>query len=269
MSRFRAVAFDLDDTLAESKARISNDIGDGIKRLLEKTQVCIISGGHVPQFEKQVLGALPADANLHGLHLMPTCGTRYLRFTEGHWIEQYSNDLTDDEKQRCMTAVENVSRSMGLWGDDAKVFGDRIEDRGSQITYSALGQLAPIERKRSWDPQGSRRLALRDALAELLPDLEVRVGGSTSIDITRRGIDKAYGIRALSRELQIPPDEIVFVGDRLSPGGNDFPVIAVGVRCVKVDGPGDTVRVIDELLSELDDPCPMSQLSVHPRARFG
>jgi len=38
-----------------------------------------------------------------------------------------------------------------------KICGELIEDRGSQITYSGLGQFAPLAEKVKWDPDFSKR----------------------------------------------------------------------------------------------------------------
>lgn len=105
-----------------------------------------------------------------------------------------------------------------------------------------------MDAKRAWDPDGSKRSALVAAVAPLLPDLEVRSGGSTSVDITRKGIDKAYGMQQLSRETGIELADMLFVGDRLDPEGNDYPVKALGVPCVATSGPEETIRIIDEFL---------------------
>src|SRR5690606_34806044 len=131
-----------------------------------------------------------ADAAvLDRFHLLPTCGTQYYRVTADGVRTVYAHALTDDEKQRALAAVEEEARRLGLW--EWETWGDILEDRGSQITFSALGQKAPVEAKMAWDPTGEKKNALRDAVAVRIPDLEVRSGGSTSVDITRRGIDKA------------------------------------------------------------------------------
>ncbi len=244
----RAVAFDLDDTLAVSKSRIDDRMADLLARLVQATDVCIISGGRFEQFESQVLQHLTADPQaLAALHLMPTCGTRYYRWVDGDWQLIYAEDLADEDKHRIVTVLEQGARDLDLWEDHA--WGDRIEDRGSQITFSALGQQAPPTEKYQWDPDNQKKQHLRAYAAERLPDLEVRVGGSTSVDVTRRGIDKAYGMRKLMQQLGIAADEILFVGDRLEPGGNDYPVRAVGVRCVEVTCWQDTADYVERLLA--------------------
>ena len=83
-----------------------------------------------------------------------------------------------------------------------------------------------------------------------LPELEVRSGGSTSVDITRAGIDKAYGMRKLAEHTGIPLEEMLFVGDRLDPEGNDYPVLALGVPCRAVAGWEETVKFLEQLLAD-------------------
>ncbi|MFK4760479.1 HAD-IIB family hydrolase [Microbacterium sp. ZW T5_45] len=245
------VAFDLDDTLAPSKSAIDPRIADLLRALLRRVDVAIISGGNEQQFRSQVVSRLgDADAaDLARLHLLPTCGTRYLRHDGVEFVPLYAHDLTDEEKTAALTALREEASRLGLW--EEKPWGDILEDRGSQITFSALGQKAPVDAKHDWDPTGAKRLALRDAVAARLPGLEVRAGGSTSIDITRAGIDKAYGMTELAERTGIPLASMLFYGDRLDEGGNDYPVLALGVPSVAVEGWEDTADKLDALLSTL------------------
>ncbi|AZN31039.1 HAD-IIB family hydrolase [Flaviflexus salsibiostraticola] len=241
------VAFDLDDTLAPSKSPMPPRMAEALVELLDCADVCIISGGNVTQFEKQVLDQLVAgESALEHLHLMPTCGTRYMRFQDGRWVTVYAHDLTDDERTSAVTSLRERAAELGLWED--QTWGDVIEDRGSQITFSALGQEAPIDAKRAWDPDGSKKEALREAVAGDLPDLEVRSGGSTSIDITRAGVDKAFGITRLSEYTGVAFDDMIFVGDRLDPGGNDYPVVALGCKTYAVRNWEDTADLVERLV---------------------
>ncbi|MFT4282029.1 HAD-IIB family hydrolase [Microbacterium sp.] len=251
MTTPRLVAFDLDDTLAPSKTAISPRMGQLLLDLATRVEVAIISGGQLQQFQSQVVERLPdADADsLTPFHLLPTCGTQYYRLTPEGVRTVYSHPLTDDEKQRALAAVEEEARRLGLW--ESETWGEILEDRGSQITFSALGQSAPVEAKTAWDPTGAKKNTLRDAVAARIPDLEVRSGGSTSVDITRRGIDKAYGMRRLSEQTGIALDDMLFVGDRLDEHGNDYPVLAMGVACHAVTGWEDTAAYLEELIPTL------------------
>ncbi|KIC60003.1 HAD-IIB family hydrolase [Microbacterium hominis] len=251
MTTPRLIAFDLDDTLAPSKSPIDPRIGELLLELATRVEVAIISGGQLQQFQSQVVERLPAAdaATLDRFHLMPTCGTQYYRLEEGGVRTVYAHALTDDEKSRALAAVEEEARRLGLW--EAEPWGDILEDRGSQITFSALGQTAPLEAKMAWDPTGEKKNALRDAVAARIPDLEVRSGGSTSVDITHRGIDKAYGMRKLAEVTGISLDDMLFVGDRLDEHGNDYPVLAMGVTCQAVEGWEHTSAYLTELIPTL------------------
>ncbi|WP_246043539.1 HAD-IIB family hydrolase [Rarobacter incanus] len=247
----KLVAFDLDDTLAPSKSPLDPRMADLLRRLLDRVPVCIISGGQLGQFTMQVIDNLTgaSDQELSRLHLMPTCGTQYYTHSSGGWDQIYAEDLTDDEKSRALASVEKRAKELGLWETDT--WGPILEDRGSQITFSALGQQAPVAAKSAWDPTGAKKSALRDAVAADVPDLEVRSGGSTSVDITRKGIDKAYGMRKLAALTGIPLDDMLFVGDRLDPDGNDYPVKALGVPCHAVTGWTDTAEFLEGLIPQL------------------
>ena len=248
----RLVAFDLDDTLAPSKSALPSAMAQQLRALLDVVPVCVISGGEFGQFRAQLLENLDATSEqLSKLHLMPTCGTRYYRWSADHsnWDQVYANDLSQDERERAIKSLRLRAHEQGVW--EAQPWGEIIEDRGSQITFSALGQQAPLEAKRAWDPSGDKKRKLRDAVALDVPDLEVRAGGSTSVDITRRGIDKAYGMAKLVEMTGIAPHDMLFIGDRLDEAGNDYPVKAAGYPTRPVAGWEECVEVIAQIVSEL------------------
>lgn len=246
----KVIAFDLDDTLAVTKSPISDKMGLLLVRLMEKYDICVISGGAFHQFKVQVIDRLEASSGvLNKLHLMPTCGTKYYNYDNKNndWKIQYEHALTADQKERVLKALEDSAKKLGLW--EAKPYGEIIEDRGSQITFSALGQQAPAEAKYAWDPTHEKKKKIRDAVALLLPDLEVRTGGTTSVDVTMIGVDKAYGMRKLMEQMKITKEEILFIGDKLQEGGNDYPVKAMGIDTIEVERWEDTAYVLEGILA--------------------
>jgi phosphomannomutase len=249
MKPYRVAMFDLDGTLAASKSDISPATAHMLCALLSAIDVCIISGGRLEQFNAQVLRHLGGLCNLERLHLMPTCGTRYLRWDGGVWTEVYFERLTSVEKNRACVVLQNGAEKLGFWTNDT--WGPALEDRGSQVTYSALGQDAPDDVKSAWDPDNSKKESLRKFAADRLPDLEVKSGGSTSIDVTRCGIDKAYGAKRLMLALCLTECEILFFGDRLDPGGNDYPIKAMGIDCIEVQGWEDTISKVANALGDI------------------
>jgi phosphomannomutase len=245
----RLIAFDLDGTLAPSKSPLPDRMSELLNELLEEFQVCVISGGKFEQFERQLLGNLKASPEkLEKLHLMPTCGTRYYLYdlSNEKWKQVYAEDFTESQKKKIIASLEEGVREAGY--DKEKTWGEQIEDRGSQITFSALGQEAPVDAKEDWDPDNSKKLKVRNIVAQKIPEFEVRAGGATSIDITKLGIDKAYGMNKLMDILEIGKDDILFLGDRLQEGGNDYPVKAMGIDSLEVSSWKDTAFALQAIL---------------------
>lgn len=242
----KLIVFDLDGTLAESKSPVDAEMAALLRDLLGIVKAAVISGGNWPQFEQQLISSLPHDADLAKLSLLPTCGTKFYRFDLG-WKQLYSEDFTAEEKVTVARALQRTVESSGF--GTQRIWGEQIEDRGSQLTFSALGQQAPLDAKKTWDTDFSKRKAMKAALDELIPEFSVRLGGTTSVDITRLGIDKAYGIRKLRDTLGIAIGEMIFVGDAVFPGGNDYPAKEAGVATIQVRDPDETKRVIEAIIA--------------------
>jgi HAD superfamily hydrolase (TIGR01484 family) len=220
-----------------------------LHNLLGIVKVAVISGGNWPQFEKQLLSNLPEDKRLANLSVLPTCGTKFFQYSSD-WKELYSEDFTAKEREQIISSLDKAFGEAGFKVE--RVWGEVIEDRGSQITLSALGQEAPLAEKVKWDPDFAKRKKIKALLDPLIPGFSVRLGGATSIDVTKPGIDKAYGIRKLRDLLGISLQEMIYVGDALFPGGNDYPAEQAGVVSIAVRGPDDTKRVIETMIACLD-----------------
>lgn len=236
------VAFDLDGTLAASKQPLEADMGEALADLLDVAQVSVISGGDWPQFDKKVASRLPARADLSKLWLMPTTGTKLFIHRDGAWQTVYADLFSDDEKHKILTAFDESLKATSFVPE--QTWGERIEDRGSQITFSALGQQAPIDAKEHWDPDFAKRKIIQADLRKRLPGLSINMGGATSIDITREGVDKGYALKRLRDESGIALEAMIFVGDAIFPGGNDYPAKEIGLDTVRVRDPKETLAVI-------------------------
>ena len=246
----KLIVFDLDGTLAESKSALDAEMSKLLSALLGIVKVAVISGGNWPQFEKQVLSNLPHGERLNNLSLLPTCGTKFYRYDSG-WKILYSEDFTVAEKAKIIRSLKQVMEASDFTVH--QTWGEVIEDRGSQITFSALGQQAPIEEKKKWDNDFTKRQRMKALLDKLIPEFSVRLGGTTSVDVTKPGIDKAYGIRKLRDTLGIAILEMIFVGDALFPGGNDYPAKEAGVISIQVRDPNETKRVIEAVTACLSN----------------
>lgn len=242
----KLIVFDLDGTLAPSKSSLAPQTAALLHDLLGIIKVSVISGGAWAQFKKQLLNDLPQNCCLANLFLLPTCGTKFFEY-KGRWTELYSEDLTAEQRKKI---IDSLSKAVDETGYRAKkLWGEAIEDRGSQVTFSALGQQAPLAEKEKWDPDFAKRKRIKAILDKLIPEFAIRMGGATSIDVTKPGIDKAYGIGKLRDTLHLTLKEMVFIGDALFPGGNDYPAEKAGVVSIPVKGPDDTNLVIKTILA--------------------
>lgn len=251
----KVIAFDVDDTLVKSKNPLTPEMRDLLADLLQKYEVAIISGSRFEVFEVNIIEPLMSERPelLEHLHILPTCGTRYYTFDPEvkTWEIIYAEDFTDEQKEKIITVSEKIAKASGLWPKHPH--GEVIEDRLSQIALSMLGQKAPAEEKYAWYAEhGEDAIRLKEEIAEALPEFEVRNGGTTTIDITPIGVDKAYGMTKLIEQLGITKDEALFIGDRLEKGGNDYPVKAMGVDTIDVDGWQSTPYVVRGILGVTD-----------------
>lgn len=236
----------MDGTLAESKSAIDTEMAGHLSQLLSVAQVAIISGGDWPQFEKQVLDHLPEKQSPENLSILPTCGTKFYQYKKG-WKQLYAENFTDAEKKKIIDSLNEAVGESAL--AITKTWGKQIEDRGSQITFSALGQKASLEEKKNWDTDFAKRKKIKVRLDKSLKGFSVEMGGATSIDITKPGIDKAYGIHKLSDVLGINISDMIYIGDALFAGGNDYPARSTGAACIQVRDPEETKRVIEAIVA--------------------
>ncbi|CAM4001760.1 HAD-IIB family hydrolase [Mucilaginibacter galii] len=178
---------------------------------------------------------------------MPTCGTKFYSYENGDWTKLYAENFTDEQKQKIETSLKKAVDESGFKAE--QTWGEQIEDRDSQITFSALGQKAPLEPKKGWDPDFKKRKEIKLLLEKMIPEFAINLGGATSIDVTKPGIDKAYGMHKLEEVLKISISEMLFLGDALFEGGNDHPAKTTGVDCIQVRDPEDTKIIIQTIIT--------------------
>ena len=124
----KLIVFDLDGTLAESKSPLDAEMAKLLGGLLGVVKVAVISGGSWSQFEAQVLSNLPHDDSLKGLSLLPTCGTKFYRYTRD-WEKLYSEDFTEEEKRKIIRSLKQAIESRAFKAE--KVWGEQILKTGA------------------------------------------------------------------------------------------------------------------------------------------
>ncbi len=252
-SNKKIIAFDLDGTLTVSKSPITKEMADLLKELIKQKIVVIISGGSFNQFKTQLLPPFDGDESftkyLQNLILLPTSGTqRYIYDeTKKDWQLVEKVSLSIDVKEKVKKLLQEIVDS-GSYDLSPNPFGDFVEDRDTQITLSGVGQLAPVDAKKLWDPNQSKRRKIVAALEPNLPEVDLLINANSSIDILNKGFNKAVGINLLLNKMGMQQSELVFVGDGIFPGGNDYSTHEAGMDTVPVKGPEETALFIKNVL---------------------
>lgn len=243
----KLIVFDLDGTLTESKQPIDSEMSGLLEKLLTRTYIGITGGGSFEQFSHQLLSNLSNSPLLSKLLLFPTNGAIFFRYFNSVWTKEYSYELSTTDKEKIFSCFEKVFQEIN-YQKPKRTYGPILEDRGGQITFSALGQQAPLEAREKWRQSSDRRPEIKAALEKYLPEFDFVIAGVTSIDIISKKINKGTAIDYAQKLLNIPDRDAVFVGDSLFIGGNDYLAKKSGVETISVKGPKETKTLITKWL---------------------
>lgn len=256
----KVLAFDVDQTLNIAKTPISPDVAAVLVRCLDYFEICPISGQKYEQFLIQIVDPLKTagvtDDQLTHLHLFVAQGTQYYKYnpTNSDWDQIYNYPLKPEDVVKITTVLEESSKELGYWEADRLKPGDEIiENRQSQVTFSALGQTMGTSEKYDWDPDMKKRQAIVEKCRAKLPDFLYEIGGTTSINVAAPGMNKEFGMTHLLEELKVSKDEVLYFGDMTQPGGNDYPIVAMGVDTITVRSHEDTLYALRGILGSIGD----------------
>jgi len=244
---YKIIAFDMDDTLAPAKSPADSEMIKLLENLLLKYKVAIITGGKFDTINMQIISQLSAKTNLKNLFIFPTIWTRMYYFENNMWNLKYSQDLEKKEVE----IIENILNKaiVDLELKPETIWWEIVENRWSQVTYSALWQKAPLDAKRLWDPNKTIRQKIREYIKDDLSEYSIWIWWTTSIDITKKWLDKSYWIQKIIENIGIKKEEIFFIWDAIFPGWNDYPVKQYWVDTKQVENPEDTKIIIKELIA--------------------
>lgn len=250
ISQKKVIIFDLDGTLSKSKSSLDETMASLILELLRVRYVAVVSGGAFQQFKMQFLSKLPKKANLQNLFLFPTSSASgyYYESRTHRFFKAYSHPLSKRDAKRVIDSFQTVFKEIG-YVQPKETFGPVMENRKSQVTFSALGQQAPLRLKQRWDPKQKKRLRIRKALKKYLPEFEISIGGTTSIDVTPKGVNKTLCVKKLRERLGVSKRQMLYVGDALFRGGNDYIMRSANINCIPVSNPEDTKKLIQRIIN--------------------
>ena len=255
----KVLSFDVDQTLNIAKTPIPDEIADLLIGCLKNNlQICPISGQKFDQFLVQIVDPLKSHGataqDLANLHLFVAQGTQYYRYnpeTET-WLKIYDYPLKEEEVKKITEALETAAKELGFWEADKLKDGDEIiENRLSQVTFSALGQKAGTKEKYAWDPDCKKREKIVEKAKALAPEFDYEIGGTTSINAIKPGMNKKFGMENLLKQLSVEKSDVLYFGDMTQPGGNDYPVVKMGIETITVRSHEDTAFALRGILGFL------------------
>jgi HAD superfamily hydrolase (TIGR01484 family) len=248
----KILAFDVDNTLNVAKTPVTPEMAELIMECLDRFEVVPISGQKYEQFLIQIVNQLKGvtPEQLSHLHLLVAQGTQYYRYENGDWKLEYSYALTGEQVDEISQALEVAAKELGYWEEDKLSDGDEIiEDRISMVAFSALGQAASVEDKMAWDKDMKKRNAIVKRAKKLAPGYNFEVGGLTTVNAFLPGMDKKFGMLKIMDHLKISKEDILFFGDMTQPGGNDYPVVRMGIETITVRDWQETANVLRGILA--------------------
>jgi len=249
LKKKKIIIFDIDGTITKSKMPIDKEMAKLLSALLLKKKVVLVSGEKYSLFKKQIVSKLSkSPLGLQNLILLPTNAAMFYVYKDGKWTRLYNIKISKKEEEEILEQFHIALKRIGFINPKHN-HGKIIEYRGTEVVFSALGQKAPLSEKSEWNKKHDVRLKIKNILERKLPGFDAKVAGLTSIDVIREGIDKAYGVRKIRKYFNARIKNILFVGDMIVPGGNDYPVVKTGVDYIKVNSPRETKRVIQSILS--------------------
>jgi HAD superfamily hydrolase (TIGR01484 family) len=230
MQTYKHLFFDMDQTVAPARQPILPEMYELLDSLPH--DIIIVSGQEVPKIAWQSNG-LPAY----------TLGQNGNHATDVSDVELWNIPLDEAHRREIMAHIEAI---VEILDHELNHQWTPIEDRGAQITFSPIGNTAPIEVKQTYDPDRKKREELMARVPFQSDELVVKIGGSTSLDYIHKDRHKGTNVQKLIDLMGWNKDECIYFGDGLYPGGNDEAVIGV-IETVPVDDHLDTYRKLREL----------------------
>jgi len=229
-NKYKHLFFDMDMTVAPSRQPILPEMFSLLSSLPQT--ITIVSGQDVERIGWQS-NNLPAF----------TLGQNGNHATDVENNELWNIPLNEKQRVEILAHIAEITARL-----DHELNHDwhPIEDRGAQITFSPIGNRAPVEAKKTYDPDRKKREALMASVPFMSDELVVKIGGSTSLDYIHKDRHKGTNVQKLIDHMDWDKNSCIYFGDGLYPGGNDEAVIGV-IENVPVIDHLDTYRKLREL----------------------
>ena len=206
----RIFMFDIDGTLTPPRLPMTEEMVEMFKGFCERNRVILVTGSDMSKIVEQVPKKI-RDL-VEGIY---TCSGN--AYTVGDEIV-YENEFTPPEE--LIALLEDWKN----YSHYPVKTGRHLEHRDGMLNYSTVGRNCTQQQREDyecWDLENGERKILRERILHMFPSLDCAIGGQISIDIYPQGLDKSQSYFRVKGNN--PDHAIIFCGDRLMPGGNDYP----------------------------------------------
>ncbi|MDR2067842.1 MAG: HAD-IIB family hydrolase [Holosporaceae bacterium] len=233
-------AADMDGTLTPARLPMTKEFVEFFSNFLKGKIFYIVSGSDY----KKILEQVPEKILSRISGIFSSLGNEF--YVNGELV--YQNNFEPEEIM--LERLENYRRNSAY---PFELFPNYIEIRVGMINFSVLGRDCPqSERDRYflWDKQNGERKKIADDLSRDCPAYDISIGGNISIDVVPKGFGKEQVANRLRKIY--PNEKIIFLGDRIKTGGNDYAIaqrlLALGnAEIFAVDGPDDAMRILGSM----------------------
>ena len=230
--------FDMDGTLTPARQPMQPDFA---RRFFPwvKSHIAYLAAG---SDYKKIVEQIPGDA----------VGTGFsgIYSSMGNVFHQKGKEIYRNQillKKELLQTLEKFRKNTAYTG---KLYSNYMELRPGMLNFSVLGRNCPFEERakyHEWDAIHHERETITKEVNKKFSEYEASLGGKISIDIVMRGGGKEQ-IAAKIRERH-PNDKIIFLGDMVKKGGNDY-ALAEALRqmenteVVEVNSPDDVLEYL-------------------------
>lgn len=201
--------FDVDGTLTESRKQIDPEFKSFLVEFVESNDVFLVTGSDRLKTYEQI-----------GFSLYESCKGVWQCNGNEYWVGSQLIEKNDfkPEYEFKKFLKDKVANSRYPIKTDG-----HLEERTGMINFSVVGRNCTAEQRKeyfAWDKKYHERYLICEEINRDYPKLHASVGGEISIDIAPRGNNKSKAYDMLSKEY----DHIHFFGDKMTYGGNDYPL---------------------------------------------
>ena len=218
MKKEKIYIFDVDGTLTPSRLPMTKEFQEFFSEWVKTNKFYLVTGSNIEKLQEQM-----CYFDIEAERIFTCCGNQMWK-PDPH-IVNISAELVYENK---FEVPRKLKKLLGTILSNSRYphrYGNHIEDRGSLLNFSIVGRDCTQEQRDEyfkWDNENGERKIIANAVKEKFPDLDAVIGGQISIDIYPKGYDKSQVLEHI--EKRHPEGEIIFIGDRIEGGGNDYPL---------------------------------------------